>query len=234
MRTELSHNPSSGVVKVVFDRPGEQLVVRARSLVARDAAVEARTTVLARRTDGGHEEPTTTFTATAPGQSLWVAPPIDGAVASIPLDAGTELFLDGAAWLASTAGVTLDSTWHGSSKFFDRGAPLARAWGEGEVWVGAYGGLHVIEVGRVHDAYLCDSAHVVAFSQGLRFEVRDQEGLRSPAGLGRAATFSGQGRIWLQTRKPAGLAAFCHPFRGVGGGRQEDPPRSLPSRAPAR
>jgi uncharacterized protein (AIM24 family) len=59
---------------------------------------------------------------------------------------------------------------------------------------------------------------MVAFSQGLKYEVQKLGGLKSLffSGEGLVCKFSGQGRLWLQTRNPAALAAFLHPFRCVG------------------
>lgn len=226
MRTELVHNPTAGVVRVVFDRPREQLVARASALVARDAAVEARTTVGAEASAPGEGgDPTTTlFTATAPGQSLWLASPMFGTVASIAIARGAELFIQSSAWLARTPDVGLDTKWHGARGFTPRGTPLARAWGEGELWYGSYGGLHVVEIGTLHAHYTCDAHHVVAFTEGVQHRPRgvDADGRKARKGdagaLGEGwVDFSGVGRLWLQTRNPVALAGFLHPFRRVGG-----------------
>jgi len=181
VRTSIEHGPVDAALRIAFDRPGEQIVAAATSLVARDGAVDARTA----RPDVETSRPgparvTTTFTATAPGQSLWLAPPADGAIEVVALLPGAELFLDARAWLASTPGVALDATWHGSRTFYDdprasagrvRGAmPLLRAWGEGQVWFGAYGGLHVLNVGASTPAMVCDPAQAsfVGFCWAMR------------------------------------------------------------------
>lgn len=219
MRSELQHNPTSGLLRVVFERPREQLIARATALVARDTAIEARTTL---GTGGGSGEDdadpsTTLFTATAPGQSLWLAPPAEGTVASIGIARGAELFLQSSAWLARTADVGFDASWHGARAFFRRGATLLRAWGEGELWYGAYGGLHVVEIGASRPRYVCVADHVVAFTEGVRHVPRKA----NKGGDGEASEgwvdFSGAGRLWLQTRNPAALAEFLHPWRNVGG-----------------
>lgn len=233
MRTSIDHGPVDAALRVTFDRPGEQLVAARAALVARDGAVDAR--VARADVESSRREPThtsTTFTATAPGQSLWLAPPCDGAIEVVALLPGAELYLDARAWLASTPGVALDATWHGARSFYDdpraaagrvRGAmPLLRAWGEGQVWFGAYGGFHLLDVGAPHPAMVCDTAHVVAFTHGLEHTVRAAPALSGPAAPARLVELKGHGRVWLQTRRPASLAAFLHPFRGVGGARARD------------
>lgn len=223
MRTELVHNPTAGVLRVVFERPREQLVARGSALAARDTAVEARTSVGGEGAEGV-DATTTVFTATAPGQSLWLAAPAFGTIASISIARGAELFIQSSSWLARTPDVGLDSKWHGARAFFPRGGTLARAWGEGELWYGAYGGLHVVEIGTLHPHYTCDAHHVVAFTEGVQHRPRgtDAEGRKvrkgDPGGLGEGwVDFSGVGRLWLQTRNPVALAGFLHPFRRVGG-----------------
>src|SRR5688500_19097652 len=98
MRTSIVHNPFYGALAVTFDRPGEQLVAAATSLVARDGAMDAKTTradVDPERTGSPDaRRASTTFTATAPGQTLWLAPPSDGAVHAVALLPGAELYLD--------------------------------------------------------------------------------------------------------------------------------------------
>ncbi len=241
MRTELLHNPTSGVVHVVFERPREQLIARASALLARDAAIEARTTVGGpasghdghgdghgardRSVDASGDPSTTMFTATAPGQSLWLAPPVEGTVASIAIARGAELYLQSSAWLARTSDVSLDTKWHGARAFFAKGASLARAWGEGELWYGAYGGLHVVEIGTLYPQFLCEASHVVAFTEGVQHRPRGRDAEARKARKGTDAgslgegwvDFSGAGRLWLQTRNPTALAEFLHPFRRVGG-----------------
>jgi uncharacterized protein (AIM24 family) len=232
VRCELLHNPTSGVVHVTFQHPREQLVARASALVARDTSIDARTTRPTAGADGREEarreddDPTTTlFTATAPGQSLWLAAPAEGTVASIAIARGAELFIQSSSWLARTPDVGLDTSWHGARTFFPRGATLARAWGEGELWYGAYGGLHVVEIGTTHESYAAAADHVVAFTEGVQHRPRrgDPEGRKARKGgdgdhLGEGwVDFSGAGRLWLQTRNPTALAGFLHPFRRVGG-----------------
>lgn len=235
MRTEIVHNPFYGALAVTFDRPGEQLVAAATSLIARDGAMDAKTT----RAEGDPDRTgapavrraSTTFTATSPGQTLWLAPPSDGSVDVVPLLPGAELYLDARAWLASAAEVALDARWHGARTFYEADGRrstrlLFRAWGQGEVWFGAYGGFHVLDIGTAHAPMVCDVAHVVAFTQGLTLAMRRIDALAEASGTGapaegRMVELSGHGRVWLQTRKPSALAAFLHPFRGVGGSRAD-------------
>lgn len=226
MQSEIRHNPDFGVVRVVFDHPGEQLVTEAGAMVGRDTAMDMKTNMqggfggaLKRKLLGGESLFQNTFTATAPGQSLWVAPAAEGTVETIVLQPGMELFLQSGAYLASTPGVMLDTKWQGAKGFFAGGLFLLRAYGQGQIWFSSYGGLHPIDIGDAYPGYVCDNSHMVAFSQGLTYSVKKLGGLKSLffGGEGLVCEFQGRGRLWLQTRNPASLAAFLHPFRRVGG-----------------
>ncbi len=225
MRSEIRHNPDFGVIRVQFDLPGEQVVTEAGAMVARDTAVTMTTNMqggfgsaLKRKLLGGESLFQNTFTATQPGQTLYVAPAAEGTVERIVLQPGMELFLQSGAYLASTPGVQLDTQWQGAKGFFSGGLFLLRAHGQGELWFASYGGLHTVDIGTQYPGYVCDNSHMVAFTQGLRYNVRKLGGIKSLffSGEGLVCDFSGQGRLWMQTRNPASLAAFLHPFRPVG------------------
>jgi uncharacterized protein (TIGR00266 family) len=229
VRHEIRHNPDFGVIQVVFDHPGEQMVTESGAMVARDTAIDMKTNLqgglggaLKRKLLGGESLFQNTFTATGPMQSMWVAPAPEGAIQHIALQPGMELFLQSGAYLASTPGITLDTKWQGAKGFFAGGLFLLRAYGQGDLWFSSYGGLHIIDVGQQYQGYVCDNTHLVAFTAGLQYQVRKLGGLKSLffSGEGLVCELQGQGRLWLQTRNPGSLATFVHPFRAVqsGGG----------------
>ena len=100
MRYEVRQKPDFGIVRVVFDAPGEQLLVESAAMVARDTAMEMKTAMTGgilgaakRKLLGGESIFQNTFTATAAGQTLWVAP---GPEVGRVLQAVYERQLDGA------------------------------------------------------------------------------------------------------------------------------------------
>ena len=116
--------------------------------------------------------------------------------------------------MAASADVNLDTKWGGAKGFFSgTGLFLVKADGVGTVFVNAYGGLHVVDVGP--EGYTCDTGHIVAFTDGLEYSVTKTGGLKSLflSGEGLVAKFRGQGRLWISTRNPGGLAAFLQPYR---------------------
>lgn len=225
MQCEIRHNPDFAVLRVQFDQPGEQLVAESGAMVARDTAVQMQTSMrgglgsaLKRKLLGGESLFQNTFTATMPAQSIWIAPAPEGSIQQLDLQPGQELYLQSGAYLASTAGIQLDTKWQGARGFFSgEGLFLLRAFGQGTLWFSTYGAVHIVDIGQEYQGYICDTSHMVAFTQGLNYTINKVGGLKSLflSGEGLVCTFHGQGRLWMQTRNPGGLASFVHPFRAV-------------------
>ena len=224
MQQQIRHNPDFGVVQVMFDQPGESLITEAGAMVGRDSAMQMQTNMqgglgaaLKRKMLGGESIFQNTFTATAPGQTLWFAPASEGSIQMIEMQPGMELFLQSGAYLASTPGVTLDTKWQGAKGFFSGGLFLLRATGQGLLWFSTYGGCHTVDVGQQYPSYIVDNTHMVAFTSGLQYQVQKVGGMKSLflSGEGLVCNFQGRGRVWLQTRNPSSVASFLNAFRPV-------------------
>ncbi len=230
MRQEILHNPDFGCIRVTFDQPGEKVIAESGAMVARATGMQMTTNLqggfgsaLKRKLLGGESLFQNTFTASAPGETLWIAPAAEGHVECLAFQPGMEIFLQSGAYLASTPGIVLDTKWQGAKGFFSGGLFLLRAHmpqptGAPEfLWFSAYGGLHAVDVGTTYPGYICDNTHMIAFTQGLQYNVEKLGGLKSLflSGEGLVCRFQGRGRLWLQTRNPGSLAAFIHPFRPV-------------------
>jgi uncharacterized protein (TIGR00266 family) len=225
MRTSLRHNPDSGVLHVTFDHPGEQLVAEAGAMIAQDSLVELTTSVrgglasaLVQSVFGGGGLLQNTFTASAPGQSLLLAPPFEGSIASFELTGGTELCLQSGAYLASTVDVELDASWKGPKGWISSASMPLRVRGHGTVWFCAYGALHTIDLGAGSPGYVCDGSHLVGYTLGVECRTKRLDGVRglSFGSQGLVCYLSGEGKAWLQTRNPAALAQLLHPHRPLG------------------
>ncbi|MFW6051820.1 MAG: TIGR00266 family protein [Myxococcota bacterium] len=223
MRHELVDKPDFTIARVVFDAEGEQLVTEASAMVARDGDVQMSTSLrggalgaMKRKLLGGESLFQNTFTASAPGQALWVAPGPEGDVEVLDLDGNTPVYLQSGAYLASAPTVELDTQWGGARGFFSgAGLFLLEARGQGPLFFACYGGLHAVDVGP--QGYVCDTGHIVAFTGGLDYRVTKVGGLKSLllSGEGLVAEFHGTGRLWVATRSPGALAGFLQPFRPV-------------------
>ncbi len=223
MRYELLDKPDFTVIQVAFDAPGEAMLAEPSAMVAKDSAVEMKTNMpggilgaAKRKLLGGESVFQNTFTATAAGQTLWLAPGPEGDAEVLELTGQQEVYLQSSAWLASGPGVQLDTSWGGAKGFFSgTGMFLLRCTGQGPLFFNTYGGIHAVDVGPA--GYICDTSHVVGFTGGLQYNVAKVGGLKSLflSGEGLVCRFQGQGRLWISTRNSGALASFLHPFRPV-------------------
>lgn len=221
MQFDIRQKPDFAIARIQFDAPGENFLVEASAMVAHDGGVEMTTQMqgglggaLKRKLLGGESVFQNTFTASAPGQTLWVAPGPDGDMEYLTLDGSYDLMMSSGAFIASAPSVELDTKWGGAKGFFSgKGLFLLKASGMGPVFFSSYGGIHAVDVGP--EGYICDTGHIVAFTSGLEYNVRKLGGLKSLflSGEGLVCEFRGQGRLWIATRNPMGLAAFLAPFR---------------------
>lgn len=221
MQFDIRQRPDFAIVRFTFDQPGEQVLVEASAMVARDTAMEMKTQMqgglagsLKRKLLGGESVFQNTFTSTAPGQTLWVAPGPDGDLESYLLDPSRNILMSSGAFIACAPSVELDTKWGGAKGFFSgSGLFLLRAHGVGPVFFSAYGGIHCVDIGAA--GYICDTGHIVAFEGTLEYNVRGLGGLGGMVmgGEGLVAEFRGQGKLWIATRQPRGIARFLLPFR---------------------
>jgi uncharacterized protein (TIGR00266 family) len=223
MRYEILEKPDFSIIRVTFDQAGEQMLVEPSAMIARDTAIDMKTQMQGgflaaakRKMLGGESVFQNTFTATAPGQTLWLAPGPEGDLEVVTLDGSTPVFLSSGAFLASTPSIQLDTKWGGARGFFSgAGLFLLKAVGQGPLFFSCYGGIHAVDVGPA--GYIVDTSHIVGFTAGLEYTVQKLGGLKSLflSGEGLVCHFRGQGRLWLSTRNPGSLASFLHPFRPV-------------------
>jgi len=129
---------------------------------------------------------------------------------------GNVIYLQNSAFVASGMDVTVESKWQGFVKGFFSGESLflIRCSGKGDLWFNTYGGLIEMEV--VGD-YVVDTGHIVAFTDGLEYEVTKVGGYKSLffSGEGFVCRFTGKGKVWMQTRQAPALAAWAQAFRPV-------------------
>jgi uncharacterized protein (TIGR00266 family) len=222
MQTEMLDRPDFSMVKAVFERPGEAILATAGAMVGRDTSVQMKTALTGgllasakRKLLGGESLFLNTFTATRAGEAVYLAPAAEGDIAEFTVRSGESLFIHSGAFLAGESTVKLDTKWGGAKGFFGAGLFLLKAEGEGRVLVSAYGALHPVDVAGA--GFICDNENVVAFTDGLNYQVRRVGGMKGLffSGEGLVCHFQGRGRLWMQTRNPARFAEWVHPFRRV-------------------
>lgn len=124
------------------------------------------------------------------------------------------IFLQSSSFLASGMGVDVNIKFQGLVKGFFSGAGLflIKCEGQGDVFFNSYGGIIEIDV---KGEYIIDNNHIVAFEEGLEYNVQKFGGYKSLflSKEGLVTRFTGEGKVWIQTRKLPAFAAWIYPFR---------------------
>ena len=155
------------------------------------------------------------FTAENGSGEIGIAPGTPGDITHEYLN-GNTIFLQNSAFVACTMGVEVETKWQGLTKGFFSGESffLIRCSGQGDIWFNTYGALVEIDI---DGEYVVDSGNIVAFSEGLQYEITSVGGYKSLffSGEGFVCRFSGHGKLWMQTRGTDAFVSWCQPFRRV-------------------
>lgn len=130
---------------------------------------------------------------------------------------GKALFLQSGAYLAAGPNIEANTKYQGLVKGFFSGAGLflIKCEGKGDIFFNSYGSILEIDVKR--DGLVVDNNHIVAFTDGLQYDVRKVAGYKSLflSGEGLVTRFTGEGKVWIQTRKFPAFARWVFPYRPV-------------------
>ena len=216
MEFHIDGNPDYGHLTIELG-PGERVVAEGGSMAWMSDGVEVKARLLGgllrafvRKLVGGeslfvgeYSHPT--------GGAVTLSPRIPGSVTHRAL-AGKSLILTGGAYMASTPGVQLRTRFGGlRSMFSGEGMFLIECDGQGDLFFNTYGALVEREV---EDGLTVDTGHVVAWEPTVNYSIRGMGGLKSTllSGEGLAMRFSGQGKVYLQTRTLDSAANWLIPF----------------------
>jgi uncharacterized protein (TIGR00266 family) len=218
MDVEILYKPSysMGVIKL---SGGEQVRVEGGAMVSMSAGVTLETKAtggfmksLARSVLGGESFFQNTFIAPPGGGVVSVAPALPGDMFSLVLN-NEALMVQSGSFVASEAGVELDTKWGGAKTFFaSEGLVMLRASGSGELLLSSYGAIHEMNLAQ-GEKYTVDTGHLVAFSEGIGFTVNRVGGLKSTifSGEGLVVELTGPGRVLMQTRSTDAFLSWLIP-----------------------
>ncbi|WP_328396792.1 TIGR00266 family protein [Nocardia sp. NBC_00416] len=218
MKVELRHSPSSTVARCVL-AGGEPVRVESGAMVAHSAGVnleaKAEGGILAglkRSMLSGESFFVSTFTAPPQGGWVDVAPSLPGDMLALPIVPDRPYFISRGGWIANSAGAQVESKWGGFANLFGgEGGFGLRAHGSGEVVVGVFGAIDVIDLAPGEPVTI-DTGHVVAYDLSMQFTIRRAVSGRSlqslKSGEGLVFDFTGPGRVLLQTRNPSAFASW--------------------------
>lgn len=217
MQHEIHNRPTYASLHLVLE-PDEEVVLEAGAMMGMSPGLKVKTSMSGglrgafSRWMTGESMFLNTYRARAPGQRLDVAPPQPGDLVHIEMR-GQSVVCQQGAYCASTPNVTINAKWAGlRSVLTGEGSVMIQCRGEGHLWLASYGAIHEV---AVNGTCIVDTGHIVAFEESLNYFPKPVGGVKSTlySGEGMVMQFSGEGRLWLQTRCAEHFADFLHPFR---------------------
>ena len=209
--------------------PGEQIKVEPGAMVAQSNGMEMKTGMgsggglggfmksMVKSALGGESFFVNTYTAGPSGGWISMAPSAPGDIKTFDLSPGESFYMQGGAFMASEVNVEVSTKFQGAKSLFSReGAFFLKAEAAdvpGKVFYCSYGAIKEIEV-TPDKPIKIDNGHVVAFTEGLSYNISRVKGLGSFmfGGEGFTLDFQGSGKVWIQTRNMSSLATQLMPF----------------------
>lgn len=218
MQTDIRYRPAYALAIVTL-APNEGLRVDAGAMVSMSPDLQIETKAqggilasLGRSLLGGESFFQNTYRAGTRGGEITLAPPLPGDIFTIEMK-GETLLLQSGAYLASSESITLDTKWTGAKTFFaSEGLIMLRASGTGTLIFSSYGAIHEKNL-AAGERYKVDTGHVVAFSDGMGFQVQRVGGLKSTffSGEGLVVELTGPRRLLMQTRSEDAFLSWLIP-----------------------
>jgi len=218
MEVDVRYRPAYALAMVTLEAK-ETIQVESGAMVGMSPDLELKTEAkggflksLTRSVFGGESFFLNTFTATAQGDSVALAPPLPGDIAVIELHNETLLVQSGS-YLASSEGIQVDTKWSGAKTFFgSEGLIMLKISGTGTLIVSSYGAIHDIEL-AAGQSYIVDTGHLVTFEEHLNFEVKKVAGWKSTlfSGEGLVIELTGPGKITIQSRSQDSFLSWLIP-----------------------
>ena len=217
MNHEILYRPSYSLLKVNLGK-GESISAEAGAMVSMSSTIEIETKMkgglfgaLKKSVLGGESFFTNNFKANDAGEVCF-APSLPGDLTAVELANQTILAQSGA-YVASSPEITVDTKWGGAKTFISKeGFFLLKIAGTGTVFLSSYGAIHEVQL-AAGQRYTVDTGHMVAFDDGVRYEVKRVGGLKSTlfSGEGLVCELTGPGRIMLQTRSEDAFISWLTP-----------------------
>jgi uncharacterized protein (TIGR00266 family) len=219
MQIQVLYRPAHSLAKVVLG-PGESIVAESGAMVGMSTHVQMQSQSHGglmgglKRMFGGESFFRNTFTAyAAPGEVL-LAHALCGDMLTLEMtQAG--YYVQSSSFIASTPNVNIETKLGGFRSFFAGEGVfvlLATSQSPGQLLIGAFGGIEEL----VCDGNLViDTGHLVAWDATLSYQVgKSGSGWIASylSGEGLVCHFSGQGRIWIQSRNPSGYGKAVGPL----------------------
>lgn len=160
------------------------------------------------------------FTAEGKAAELYLSPGVPGDIQHYRVNSSCNLMVQSSGFIACSPTVEIDTKFQGFKGFFSgESLFLLKASGDGDFWFSSYGAILEIPV---EGDYVVDTGYIVAFEDTLNYNVEMIGGLSWRqlktgifGGEGLVCRFSGQGRLWIQSRNLFPLINFLNIYRPV-------------------
>lgn len=221
---EITGRPDFALLKVNL-KAGEKVLAEPSAMASMDTNVQMKTGMKGGvlksigRAFGGESFFVNTFSVDGQPGEVVFAPGAMGDMQVYELDGSKALMLQRGAFVASGEGVETTGKLDGFKGFFSgEGLVILKATGAGEIFFNTYGALIDVDVSG---QYYVDTGYVVAFEETLNYEISTLPGLSIGSkiksflfgGEGLVCKFSGEGKLWLQTRCVGPFCNWVNPFR---------------------
>ena len=234
MQIDIGYRPAHSMAKVSLNH-GESIMAESGAMVGMSTNVQMQTGMSTNKGGGllggllgglkralaGESWFRNTFTAVnGPGEVL-LAHAVCGDMVTLDMTQ-QGYYLTASSFIASTPNVNIDTKLQGFAKGFFSGEGAfvmhATAQSPGQLVIGAFGGITELPC---NGQIVIDTGHLVAWDSSLTYKVgKSGAGWISSffSGEGLVCHFSGQGRIWIQSRNPVGygqtVGAMLPPRQG--------------------
>lgn len=217
MKYDLLYQPSYAVARVKLDL-GESVRAESGAMVSMSPSIEMESKMqggigkMFGRLLGGESIFQTTFMAKhGPGEVL-LAPSGPGDI--IAVEPGMGLMVTSGCYLAGDVTLELETQANLRNFFGGEGLFIMRVSGQGTVLLSSFGAIHAVQLAP-GQPYIVDTGHLVAFSQGMGYEIRKAS--RSfigsfTSGEGLVVQLTGPGIVYIQTRMPQAFASQLSPY----------------------
>ncbi len=215
MNIDIKYNPSYSLA-VVSLQSSEKIQSEGGAMVSKSTNV----TIQTQRSSAGKGIMKSLKTAFLGGESFWMntftaengagevtlAPTLPGDVKLINVE--KTIYIQSSSYLAGSPLLDIDTKFQGLRGFFS-GESLffLKVSGQGPLLISSYGAIEEIQV---NGSLIVDTGHIVAFEEGLGYEIRKLGGWKSffLGGEGLVCHFSGNGKIWIQSRNVPALSKW--------------------------
>ncbi|HEY9597513.1 MAG TPA: TIGR00266 family protein [Cyanophyceae cyanobacterium] len=219
---EIEHSPAYASL-ILNLKANQTVLVESGAMAAMDSCIKMKSKVQGGMMKGvgrmlsGESFFVSEFTAQGQPGLLYISPGVPGDIQHYYLQ-GTGLMVQSSGFVAASPTVQIDTKFQGFKGFFSgESLFLLRATGEGDFWFSSYGAILEIPVAG---HYVVDTGYIVAFEDSLNYNVEMLGGLSFRSlktgilgGEGLVCRFTGQGRLWVQSRNLYSLINFLNPFR---------------------